>query len=105
MLYEVITRIVIDDGRNFMSRTKQRFDVIVSEPSNPWMSGAASLFTREFFSIADRRLAPGGLFVQWLQIYELAPARINAILKTFHDVFPHVLVFTPERDSTRNNFV
>lgn len=92
--------VVIDDGRNFMARTKRRFDVIISEPSNPWMSGAASLFTREFFRIAAGRLAPEGLFVQWLQIYELAPARINAILQTFHAEFPHMLVFTPERDST-----
>ncbi|MEK7705005.1 MAG: fused MFS/spermidine synthase [Myxococcota bacterium] len=93
-------RIVIDDGRNFMTRTRERFDVIISEPSNPWMSGAASLFTREFFHIAASRLAPQGLFVQWLQIYELAPARIEAILQTFRAEFPHVLVFTPEREST-----
>lgn len=92
--------IVEDDGRNFLRRHKEGFDVIVSEPSNPWMTGAASLFTQEFFTLAASRLDPkDGLFLQWLQIYEMAPERIGAILKTFHSVFPHVYVFTAHPDS------
>jgi len=93
-------RIVFDDGRNFMARKGEPYDLIVSEPSNPWMTGAASLFTVEFFGAAVRRLNPGGIFLQWLQIYELAPDRIASILKTFHSVFPHVLVFSPDSNST-----
>lgn len=92
-------RIVTDDGRNFLRRTTAPFDVIISEPSNPWMTGAASLFTREFFELASTRLAKGGLFLQWLQVYELAPERIQSVLKTFHSVFPNVWVFTPSVDS------
>ena len=91
--------VIEDDGRNYMARQGPQFDVIISEPSNPWMTGAASLFTTEFFSIAARRLQPNGYFLQWLQIYELAPERIASVLKTFQSVFPHVLVFTPHRDS------
>ncbi len=92
--------IVEDDGRNFLRRNAAGFDVIVSEPSNPWMAGAASLFTREFFTLAASRIDPDhGLFLQWLQIYELSPERIDAILKTFHAVFPHVYVFTAHADS------
>lgn len=86
----------IDDGRNFLLLHEERFDVIISEPSNPWMSGAASLFTRDFFEIARSRLAEGGLFLQWLQLYELSPDNIHALIRTFNTVFPYVLVFTPD---------
>lgn len=92
-------RVVADDGRNYLMRTNKRFDVIISEPSNPWMSGAAKLFTKEFFAIAQRRLARDGMFLQWLQAYELSGRRIASVLKTFHAAFPHVLVFTPHVDS------
>ena len=88
-----------DDGRNYMGRAGPAFDVIISEPSNPWMTGAASLFTQEFFRIASKRLKDDGLFLQWLQIYELAPDRIASVLRTFQSVFPNVLVFTPQADS------
>jgi spermidine synthase len=91
--------VVEDDGRNFMMHRGPRYDVIISEPSNPWMTGASSLFTVEFFEIAARRLNEDGIFLQWLQIYELAPERIDSVLKTFQSVFPHVLVFTPQADS------
>jgi spermidine synthase len=87
---------VIDDGRNFLLTRDDRYDVIISEPSNPWMSGAASLFTQDFFRTAEKRLADGGVFLQWLQLYELAPENIHALLRTFNSVFPNVLVFTPD---------
>ncbi len=92
-------QIVEDDGRNFLRGGGEPYDVIISEPSNPWMTGAASLFTAEFFRIAASRLVEDGTFLQWLQIYELAPERIASVLKTFNSVFPHVIVFTPEADS------
>lgn len=91
--------IIEDDGRNYLRRLKNSVDIIVSEPSNPWMTGAASLFTSEFFGIAASRLHNDGVFLQWLQIYELSSQRIASVLKTFQDVFPYVLVFTPEPDS------
>jgi spermidine synthase len=91
--------VVADDGRNYLRRTPRSFDVIISEPSNPWMTGASSLFTAEFFTIAEARMKPGAMFLQWLQAYELAPERIASVLKTFHSVFPHVLVFSAHPDS------
>lgn len=91
--------LAVDDGRNFMMRRGPPFDVIVSEPSNPWMTGAASLFTLEFFRIAAARLAPGGMFLQWLQAYELAPERIASVVRTFNTVFPYVVVFSAHADS------
>jgi spermidine synthase len=94
------TRLVVDDGRNFLLTRNKVYDVIISEPSNPWMTGAASLFTNDFFQVAEHRLAEDGIFLQWLQLYELAPENIHALLRTFSSVFEYVLVFTPD---TRSN--
>ena len=91
--------VVIDDGRSYLLTRDRRWDVIISEPSNPWMSGASSLFTRDFFQIAKRRLADDGVFLQWLQLYELSPRNIHALLRTFSSVYEHVLVFTPSPSS------
>lgn len=91
--------LAVDDGRNFLLTRNDRYDIIISEPSNPWMSGAASLFTQDFFEIAKSRLGEGGIFLQWLQMYELAPENIHALIRTFHTVFPYVLVFTPDPTS------
>jgi spermidine synthase len=87
------TRLVINDARNFLLLTSDRFDVIVSEPSNPWVTGAASLFTRDFFELARARLRPGGVYGQWLQLYSLTPETLRTVIATFQTVFPHVVVF------------
>jgi spermidine synthase len=81
------------DARNFLLVTPDRFDVIISEPSNPWMAGVSNLFTREFFLLGSQRLKPKGLFCQWLQLYKISPDNLRSILSTFHQVFPHLLVF------------
>ncbi|MCC7386825.1 MAG: fused MFS/spermidine synthase [Deltaproteobacteria bacterium] len=93
-------RAIVDDGRNYLLSRDQLYDVIISEPSNPWMSGAASLFTADFFRIARARLAGEGVFLQWLQLYELAPENIQTLFSTFRSVFPYVAVFSP---SARSN--
>lgn len=90
---------VVDDGRNYLLTRDDTFDVIISEPSNPWMSGASSLFTQDFFQIAKTRLRKDGVFLQWLQLYELSPKNIHALLRTFQSVFPYVMVFTPNPTS------
>ena len=90
---------IVDDGRNYLLTHENEYDVIISEPSNPWMSGASSLFTQDFFQIAKRRLAEDGVFLQWLQLYELSPKNIHAILRTFQSVFPEVVVFSPNPSS------
>lgn len=92
-------RLVVDDGRNYLLTSRQEYDLIISEPSNPWMSGAASLFTLEFFEIAKRRLRPQGVFLQWLQLYELSPESIHTLVRTFHAAFPYILIFTPDPHS------
>jgi spermidine synthase len=88
-------RLVVDDARNFLLLSPDRYDVIISEPSNPWMSGPAKLFTQEFFRLGRERLEPGGLFVQWLQLYGMSEPSLQSLLRTFQSVFPHLLVFQP----------
>ena len=81
--------IVFRDGRNHLLRSPGAFDVIASEPSNPWITGVSNLFTREFLETARDRLAPGGLFAQWFHYYNLEPADVKVEIRTFLSVFPH----------------
>jgi spermidine synthase len=85
--------VVLDDGRNFLRATAQRFDAIVADLFVPWQAGAASLYTREHFAAARARLEPGGLFCQWLPLYQLGEAEIQILLATFLDVFPQAALF------------
>jgi spermidine synthase len=84
----------LGDGRNFLTAHDEKYDVIVSEPSNPWIAGVSSLFTREFYAFAKRHLAPGGVYCQWAQLYELGPHNVKTIYKTFHEAFPYVYAFS-----------
>ncbi len=88
------TSIVETDGRNFLEYSREMYDVVISEPSNPWIAGVASLFTVEHFWRARRRLAPGGVFGQWVQLYEISPENVKTIFATFSAVFPHVAAFS-----------
>ncbi|MGE5125373.1 MAG: tetratricopeptide repeat protein, partial [Betaproteobacteria bacterium] len=81
-------RMVFADARNHLLRSRELFDVVVSEPSNPWISGVSNLFTREFYAIVLRRLAPAGVFGQWFHYYDLEPRDLKVELKTFLSVFP-----------------
>lgn len=92
-------RLVVDDARTVFLRETRRYDVIISEPSNPWLAGPSKLFTKEFLELGKRRLDPGGIFVQWIQLYGLDPPLLRMFVRTFGSVFPYVLVFqTSEGD-------
>jgi spermidine synthase len=82
------TRLLVGDGRTHLALARERYDVIVSEPSNPWMAGIASLFTREFFQAAKDRLQPGGVLCQWAHTYDMSTADLQSIVATFLSVFP-----------------
>lgn len=82
--------IAFRDGRNHLLRTRDLYDVIVSEPSNPWITGVANLFTREFYRTALSRLGPGGVFGQWFHYYRFEPDDLKIELRTFAAVFPQV---------------
>lgn len=81
------SRIVIDDAKSYFARGRLRYDLIVSEPSNPWVSGVASLFTQEFYARIRRQLNPGGLFVQWIQVYEFNDRLLATILRALDAEF------------------
>jgi spermidine synthase len=81
------SRIVIDDAKSYFARSNTRYDVIVSEPSNPWVSGVASLFTQEFYVRIRRQLNPGGIFVQWVHAYEFNDRLVGTILRALDSEF------------------
>jgi spermidine synthase len=93
VLAEPGLRLVVGDGRSHLLLTPRRYDVIVSEPSNPWMAGVASLFTREFFEAARSRLKPGGLLCQWAHTYDISSADLRSIVRTFASVFPQATLW------------
>lgn len=88
--------LIIDDARTYLRVTPMHYDIIVSEPSHPWVPGVANLFTREFFQLGRDRLNEDGIFVQWLQIYQLSTNSLRSVLATFHETFPHVQIFRVE---------
>jgi spermidine synthase len=88
--------ILLGDAREMLITTRQRYDLIFSEPSNPYRAGIASLFTTEFYQTARQRMNPGALFLQWVQGYEVEGDAIRMVLATLSDVFPHVEVWTTQ---------
>jgi hypothetical protein len=89
-------RIFGDDGRNYLASTEKKYDVIVSEPSNPWITGVSNMFTVESFESSAKALKPHGIFAQWVQLYEMSPQNIKTIFRTFASVYPHVAAFACE---------
>jgi spermidine synthase len=85
--------ILIDDAKTFFSTRNRRYDIIVSEPSNPWVSGVSSLFTREFYRRIRHHLAPGGLLVQWFQLYEIDASLLASVMRALGETFPHYAIF------------
>jgi spermidine synthase len=82
------TRLIVGDGRTHLLLTREQYEVIVSEPSNPWMAGIASLFTRDFFAAARARLTTDGILCQWAHTYDISSEDLKSIVATFLSVFP-----------------
>jgi spermidine synthase len=83
----------IDDARHFVETTSEKFDAITSDPLDPWVKGAAMLYTREFFQMAKNHLNPGGVMTLFVQLYESNEAAVKSEIGTFLDVFPNGIVF------------
>ena len=81
--------IIVEDGRNHVAFTDARYDVMISQPSNPWIAGISNLFTREFFVLAKESMNPGGVVGFWFQAYNMAPDEFRMIVRTFADVYEH----------------
>src|SRR5881409_3513035 len=86
-------RVQVDDGRHFLLTTKEKFDGITSDPLDPWVKGAAALYTREFFEIAKQHLNPGGVVTQFVQLYESNEEAVKSEIATFFEAFPNGMVF------------
>ena len=82
------TQVIYDDARSFVLTSDEQFDVITSDPLNPWVKGAASLYTREYFQSVKRHLNPGGVVTQWVPLYESTMEAVRSALATFFEVFP-----------------
>jgi predicted membrane-bound spermidine synthase len=82
-----------EDARKFARRMTDRYDVIVSEPSNLWIAGMAGLFTQEFYRMCEARLADDGIMCQWFHAYKMPQESFRDALATFHSVFPHVMLW------------
>jgi len=87
-------RVTVNDARETLLVSKARYDIIFSEPSNPYRAGVASLYTREFYEAVRGRLAPGGIFAQWVQTYSIDAATAQTIYATMAAAFPHVQTWT-----------
>jgi len=82
-----------EDARTVLKLRPQIYDVIVTEPSNPWTIGVGAVFSREFYELAARRLKPGGVVCQWFHTYEMQDDLLNLILRTFGSVFPDMEIW------------
>ena len=87
------THVVIDDARHYLLTTDERFDAITSDPLDPWVKGAATLYTKEFFELAKSKLNPGGTVTLFVQLYESTPEAVKSEIGTFFDVFPNGVIW------------
>jgi spermidine synthase len=90
------SQIHFEDAKTFFATTRQPYDLIVSEPSNPWVSGVASLFSEEFYSHIKRYLAKDGLLIQWVQTYETDVAVVASIVKALSAQFPDYVIYNTD---------
>ena len=86
-------RVHLDDARHFLLTTKEKFDAITSDPLDPWVKGAATLYTREFFDVVKSRLNPGGVVTLFVQLYESSDEAVKSEIATFLESFPDGVVF------------
>jgi len=87
------SHIIIDDAKAYFAGQQRKYDVIVSEPSNPWISGVGTLFSKEFYQFVPRHLTDDGLFVQWLQLYEIDEALVGSILQALTPEFDDYVAY------------
>ncbi len=88
------SKVYVDDAKTFFSTRGKQYDLIVSEPSNPWVSGVSGLFSREHYQQVKRHLLPGGLYLQWLPMYETNMSLVTSVLKAFAIEFDDYALYT-----------
>ena len=93
VMHDRRTRIEFDDARHYVLTTPDKFDIITSDPIHPWVKGAATLYSREYFKAVRAHLNPGGLVTQWVPLYDSDVDTVRSELATFFDVFPNAAVW------------
>jgi spermidine synthase len=88
VLHDPRVEMVYDDARHFILTTREKFDIITSDPIHPWVKGSATLYSKEYFELVKRHLNPGGIVTQWVPLYESDLSTVKSELATFFDVFP-----------------
>ena len=94
VLHDPRTRMIYDDARHYIFTTKDTFDVITSDPLDPWIKGTAPLYTKEFFEAFRQHLNPGGVVALFVQLYESSEEAVKSEIATFFDVFPNATVWS-----------
>jgi spermidine synthase len=89
-----------EDAKTFLQVTPVQYDLIISEPTNPWIAGVAGVFSREYFEICRQHLRPDGKFIQWIQGYELENATFYLMLETFTSVYPYYTLWNSAASDT-----
>ncbi|MBL8898162.1 MAG: fused MFS/spermidine synthase, partial [Planctomycetes bacterium] len=92
------TQVIRDDARHFLATSRERFDLVTSDPIHPWVAGAAALYTAEYYQLCLEHLAPGGIFTQWVPLYETSEAAVKSELRTFFDAFPEGSIWSSDPD-------
>lgn len=82
-----------EDARTVLKLSPREYDVVIAEPSNPWMVGIGSVFSRDYYQLVSKRLKPGGIMAQWFHIYEINDETLNIVLRTFGSVFPNMEIW------------
>ncbi len=91
------TEIIFDDGRHYLATTKDKFDIITADPVNPWVKGAAALYTKEYYELSKKRLNQGGLLTQWVPLYETNESAVKSEVGTFFESFPYGSVWNSQK--------
>jgi spermidine synthase len=98
VLHDSRTEVVYEDARNYILTTREKFDVITSDPIHPWVKGSATLYTKEYFELVKEHLNPGGVVTQWVPLYETDIDTVRSEIATFFDVFPAGTIWANEGD-------
>jgi spermidine synthase len=100
--YDVVhdprTQVMFDDGRHYIRTTQEKFDVITSDPIDPWVKGCAALNTVEYYQACKQHLKPGGVMALWIPLYESNPQTVKSVLATFFKVFPNGILWSNDSE-------
>ena len=90
--YDVVNNprihVVFDDGRHFIRTSREKYDIITSDPIDPWVKGCAALYTEDYYRMCKEHLKPGGVMTLWIPLYENNEDSVKSIISTFFKVFP-----------------